>query len=108
MQKLARYIDRKMTQIKTASPGASINDKVKTVFIALNIADDFYKIKENNEWLENELDKYIFELGRMQEENMMLTDKIKELQDQLNQSKKELDEYIQNFDIDNVVSFHKV
>jgi cell division protein ZapA len=105
MQKLARYINRKMADIKAVNSNASINERTRTVFIAANIADDYFKAKDKSDELELELKKYVTELGQIQEENLLLTDKIKELQDKLNQARKELDEYITNFDANNIVHF---
>jgi cell division protein ZapA len=84
MQKLARYIDRKLNEIRTANSNASISERKRTLFIAINIADDYFKTLDQLKRLETEHQRYVNELGRMQEENYLLTDKIHELQDHLN------------------------
>lgn len=114
MQKLARYIDKKLNEIKQLNSNASINERTRTLFIAANIADDYFKTSDELHALEAVHERYVTEMGRMQEENYLLTGKLHELQDQLNQSRAELDAYIENFDSgdnnedsDNVVSMNK-
>jgi cell division protein ZapA len=88
MQKLARYIDRKLNEIRSANSNASINDRTRSLFIAINIADDYFKTLDQLKRLETEHQRYVNELGRMQEENYLLTDKIHDLQDSLNIARK--------------------
>ena len=84
MQKIARYIDRKLYEIKLMKSNASINERTRTLFIAINIADDYFKALESLRHLEEEHEKYVTELGRMQEENFLLKEKLHELQDRYN------------------------
>lgn len=110
IQKLARYIDRKLDEIRSMNSNASINERTRTLFIAANIADDYFRVSERLRLLEEEHDKYVNEMGRMQEENYLLTERLHDLQDQLNQSRAELDAYIENFDDNpgrNIVSMNK-
>ncbi|MCL2708779.1 MAG: cell division protein ZapA [Defluviitaleaceae bacterium] len=89
MQKLARYIDRKLDEIRSMNSSASINERTRTLFIALNIADDFFKTQEKLTRLESDHAKFVTELGLMQEENFLLADKIHELQDKLNMTRQD-------------------
>lgn len=98
MQKLARYIDKKLAEIQAANPNASINERTRTLLISLNVADDYFKTQEKFQKLQEHHEKFVSEMGRMQEENHLLTERIYELQDQLNQSRAELEEYIATFD----------
>lgn len=98
MQTLARYIDRKLSEIKSLNSTASINERTRTLFIAINVADDYFKTLERLRRLEAEHSKYIAEMGRMQEENYLLTEKLHHMQDQYNQSRAELDAYIESFE----------
>lgn len=98
MQKLARYIDRKLNEIKSMNSSASINERTRTLFIAVNVADDYFKTLEQLRRLESAHEKYIMEMGRMQEENFLLTEKLHDLQHQLNESRAELEAYIETFD----------
>lgn len=98
MQRLARYIDRKLNEIKSMKTNASINERTRTLFIALNVADDYFRTTEQLRQLEATHARYITEMGRMQEENYLLTEKLRDLQNQLNESRAELEAYIENFD----------
>ena len=84
MQKLARYIDRKLNEIKEMKSNASINERKRALFISINIADDYFKTLEALNQLETEHEKYVAELGRIQEENYLLKEKLREMQDRLN------------------------
>ena len=96
MQKLARYIDRKLALAKMNNANASINERIRTVYLAINVADDYFKAQERLDALEAEHEKYILELGHVQEENMLLNEKLHELQAQLNQARRESDGNIVN------------
>ena len=43
MQKVALYINRKLGEIKKFNSNASINERTRALFIAVNIADDYFK-----------------------------------------------------------------
>lgn len=101
MQSLARYIDKKLLEIKSMHSNASINERTRTLIIAVNVADDYFKTLEKLRRLEADHEKYIAEMGRMQEENYLLTEKLHDMQDQYNQSRAELEEYIESFDLIN-------
>jgi uncharacterized coiled-coil protein SlyX len=68
---------------------ASINERTRTLFIAINIADDYFKTIDNLEKLKTEHKKFITEMGRMQEENILLTEKLRDFQDRLNAARYE-------------------
>ncbi|MDR1664364.1 MAG: cell division protein ZapA [Clostridiales bacterium] len=87
MQKLARYINRKLDEIKAMKTTASLNEKTKALVIALNIADDFYKTADKLTKLEGEHEKFVVEMGRMQEEINLLNEKILELQNSLERTR---------------------
>ncbi|MCL2373483.1 MAG: cell division protein ZapA [Defluviitaleaceae bacterium] len=57
LQKLASYVDQKMRAVKKHSLPASIDDNIKSLLIALNIADDYFKTKLALEAKERELRK---------------------------------------------------
>lgn len=49
IQRLARYIDRKMTQLSREKKVVSFNSFAKTLLVAINIADDLFKEVDKNE-----------------------------------------------------------
>lgn len=98
IQKIARYIDKKVSTLLREKKSLGTNAFMKTLLVSVNIADDLFKEREKVQLLDAELAKYMDEMGKMQEENFLLTEKIKEMQMQLFSAKRELDEYIEVFD----------
>ncbi len=103
LNRLARYTDRKISEIKSIKSNAAIHERSRTVLIAINVADDYFKEHEKVLELEALLKKYDNDIAGMEEENRLLQDTVLELQGQLEQSRRELEEYIANFDNDNNV-----
>ena len=84
MQKVALYIDKKLTEIKTSKSNKPVSEHLRTLLISVNIADDYFKAQEERRSLEDTHEAYVNEMGRMEEENSLLTEKFHELQAQLN------------------------
>ena len=83
MQKLALYIDKKLSEIKSSKSNKPVGESLRTLLISVNIADDYFKSLEKHQGLEKTHENYMNEMGRMQEENLLVTDKLQELQGQL-------------------------
>ena len=105
IQSIAVYIDEKIKDIYRQKPNAYINQKLKTLFICLNIADDLFKEKEANHNLSKEhaelssaITEYMRENQRLSSENDQLLSKVEKLQTELYDVKKELKEFIDNFE----------
>jgi cell division protein ZapA len=98
LQKLAHYADKKIEEIKSKSVAAAIDDHVRTLFIALNIADDYHKALDKFQKLDSLHKRFVSEMGKLQEENAQLAQKMKEMQAELTKTKKELDDFIKSFD----------
>ena len=103
-QKVARYIDKKIAEVNRAKTFAG-NSFIKTLLISVNIADDLFKEKDKNDelekrtqFLEEELTQYTKEIGKLESENLLLKDKLSQLQLELNNSRNELEAYIEEFD----------
>ena len=54
IQSVANYIDRKIKSIYSVKSEGSINPSLRTLFVALNIADDLFKEKDKVKTLERE------------------------------------------------------
>ena len=91
LQRIARYIDRKLEEISTTNANASINERIRTLLIAVNVADDYFKASDNLARTNAMNEKYVHELGRMQQEYAMLKEKFHELQGELALTKAELE-----------------
>ena len=98
LQRLARYSDQKIEEIKSKSVTAAIDDRIRTLLIALNIADDYHKALDKFQRLDSVHKRFVHEMGKLQEENAQHAKKIKELEDELASTKKELSEFINSFD----------
>jgi cell division protein ZapA len=108
LSRLARYTDRKIKEIKASKSDAMIHEGKRTVLIAINLADDYFKEHEKVLELEARIKKYDNDIGEMEEENRLLQETVLELQGQLEQARSELEEYIANFDSDsNVVTLQR-
>ena len=76
MQRLARYVDSKMSEVVSKSMSAAIDDKARTFVLALNIADDYMKSHDKLARLDAVHKKFVAEMGRLQEENTRLNQKL--------------------------------
>ena len=85
MQKVALYIDKKLSEIKSSKSNKPVTEHLRTLLISVNIADDYFKALETKQTLQSSHETYVTEMGRMQEENILLSEKFHELQAQLNQ-----------------------
>ncbi len=122
IQRLAKYINAKFNEILTSKSHANINPQMRSLLIAINIADDLFK--ERDKLLElqsgsdiaegllaeldalreryDELSEYnrqlAEELKTLNEERSELIEKNAALQRDLEDSQNELTEYINTFD----------
>ena len=83
LQGLARYIDQKLDELKSHNAAVAINERIRTLLIALNVADDYHKEVAKLKTLQAEHERFIAEMGRMQEENKLLQEKLQTLQGDL-------------------------
>ena len=101
LHRIASYADKKIDEIKAKSVVAAIDDQMRTLLIALNIADDYHKALDKYKSLESLHKRIVVEMGKLQEENAQLASQMKEMQAELAKTKKELDEFINSFDAEN-------
>ena len=97
LQRIARYIDRKLAELSAVNATASINERTRTIFLAANIADDYFKSADGLARANARNEKYVHELGRMQEEYAMLKEKFYEIQGELTITKSELDTLVSEY-----------
>lgn len=83
MQRLARYVDDKLSGIMSKSMSAAIDDKARSFILALNIADDYMKANDKLVRLDAVHKKFVAEMGRLQEENTNLKQNLRELRAEL-------------------------
>ncbi|TCK98212.1 cell division protein ZapA [Natranaerovirga hydrolytica] len=115
MQKVALYINNKMSELQEAESAKKLNTHMAGILLALNVADDLFKAKEELNLLTTEVSKNLDEKEDYVAilENELLNEKaklenaeaainkLKEekslLEQQVVKYKKELDEYIETF-----------
>ncbi|MCL2356335.1 MAG: cell division protein ZapA [Defluviitaleaceae bacterium] len=101
LQRLARYADEKINEIKSKSVAAAIDDHFRTLLIALNIADDYHKTLDKFQRLDSLHKQLVQEMSKLQEENSRLGSEVKKVKSELYRTKKELDDFIKSFDAEN-------
>ena len=103
IQKIAVYIDKKIKEIYKKRGNSYMNQRLKSLFISLNIADDLFKEKEKNlktkqeiKELSDSLSDYMDENAKLEQENSLLQEKIKLLEKELFDAKNELNEFLES------------
>ena len=98
IQRVATYINKKISDIYENSSNPTINSSLRTLFVSINIADDFLKEQDKSLKQKEDLDTYFQEVTRLESENHLLKQKIKLLQKEIEEVKLEFQEYINTFD----------
>lgn len=116
MQKVARYIDKKMQEISGTQRSTVLSTSMISILTAINVADDYFKLKEENELLKEKINKLTREqefnsdeklntyeklMGQLQDENIALKQKLEEIIIEFTNTKNEFNEYIETFDKEN-------
>ncbi|MCL2215604.1 MAG: cell division protein ZapA [Defluviitaleaceae bacterium] len=92
LQRLARYVDEKMREVLTKSINATLDEKIRTLVIALNIADDYIKTADAYRHLDELHTQYVLETARVKEENTTLKKETAELKVDLDLARVEIEE----------------
>ena len=98
LQKVAHFTGIKINEVTERYSKKMISDKMRTLLIALNIADEYFKVEPQLTQLKSEQRRNLRELVKLQEENIRLTQEVHRLQRELNHTRAELDDFIDNFD----------
>lgn len=112
IQRVALYINNKMEEVRRSDNGKTLNTRLQSVLLAINIADDLFKSKETINQFEaklkaqeekaDALNQNIVALEKklsdVENEKEAVSSKIERLERELSQYKRELDEYIEIFD----------
>ena len=88
LQRLARYVDDKMKSVLAKSVNASLDEKIRTLVIALNIADDYIKTADAYRNLDEAHTKFVLEAGRAKEENAKLKEELAHIRIELEERNK--------------------
>jgi len=109
LQRVALYMNKKMDEVRNSENGKKLNTRLQSVLLAINIADDYFKMKtesEEHNSTEDNLKDSVERLKSQLADNDSIVSakekKISELENQISHYKKELDEYIELFEQNNM------
>lgn len=94
LQRLARYVDQKLAELKSKSVSAAIDDRARTLLIALNIADDYHKALEKFQRLDAVYKRFQTDMGKMRDDNATLTSTVQAMQEELDRTHSRLEEVL--------------
>ena len=98
LQTLATYVDQKIAELKAKNLSASVDERRRSLFIALNLADDYFKVKERYIAQNVENRKLVKDNLRLEKENASLKEQVKKLQKELKSVTAEYQEFLHHFD----------
>jgi len=98
VQRLARYVDQKIESLKAQNMSAVVDERLRTLLIALNLADDYYKIKDQHTAQEVYTANLSNDKTRLEKENASLRKKVEKLEVDLSEMTSEFEEFLRNFD----------
>jgi cell division protein ZapA len=87
LQKLAHYTGKQIEEITQRHAAVIINERVRTLLIALNIANDYFKVKPELDSLKAKHKQLQKEHTDVTDENIKLTEQVKNLQRQIEADK---------------------
>jgi len=98
LHKVALYVDQKIEDLKSKNLSAVVDERVRGLLIALNIADDYFKVKDRHTAADVTTKRLMQETTRLEKENASLSELVQKLQSDLTQVKTEFEEFLHNFD----------
>ena len=87
LQKLASYVDQKIVDLKAKNLSASVDERRRSLFIAMNLADDYFKLKDRHTAQDVEHKQLLDERVELESTITTLHEEIESLADQLMQLK---------------------
>ena len=69
LQKISRYLDRKITEARKTKPITAYNFDLNTLFIIINIVDELFKKTDEAITFETEKNRYLNEIKKFKAEN---------------------------------------
>ena len=98
MMRVALYVDKKISELKAKNLPASVDDRLRSVLIALNIADDYFKARDRNATFEHDNKKLTKDAARLGQDVARLEKENSELKAELAKVTLEFEEFMHNFD----------
>lgn len=77
IQRVALYIDKKINEILKAN--RNLSTSMASILAAINVADDYFKIKEESINLKDQLEKALIDINNLNEEVKYIVEENKDL-----------------------------
>ncbi|WZL83104.1 cell division protein ZapA [Vallitaleaceae bacterium 9-2] len=68
LQHVALYINKKMQEVQNSENGKKLNTRLQSVLLAINIADDYFKVKTSLDEKERQIEELKKETDRLKNE----------------------------------------
>ncbi len=105
LQRVALYMNKKMDEVRSSENGKKLNTRLQSVLLAINIADDYFKIKTLSEeqtdkenMLNDDVTSFKEQISNLEAQLIGKEKKLGKLENEITHYKKELDEYIELFE----------
>lgn len=98
VQRIALYVSQKIEMLKANNLSAVVDERLRALLIALNIADDYFKMKDQFTAQEVIAQNLGAESEKLSIENTALKREVEKLQEALDKVTTEFDEFLHNFD----------
>lgn len=89
MQKVASYINAKYAEFKKHESYKAMNSDMRSILLQLNIADDYFKLKQQMQDRENDSESKSNEIYELKHEIISLQTKLDALERELKQAQEE-------------------
>ena len=93
LQRVATYINNKLAELKKLDGYARLSQELKSILLVLNVADDYFKAKNQVEMVEEELAQKDQELYDLKHELISTQIKLEEATKELEALKEQTTEY---------------
>lgn len=93
LQRVATYINNKLAELKKLDGYARLSQELKSILLELNVADDYFKAKNQVEMVEEELEQKDQELYDLKHELISTQIKLEDAAKELEALKEQTTEY---------------
>lgn len=98
LQKVALHVSQKIADLKAKNLSAVVDDRLRPLLIALNLADDYLKVKERYTAQDVAAQELVRDNKRLEKENAVLQKQLSETKAELEKVSTEYEEFLFNFD----------